>query len=159
MRVVQEATSDDPEPMTATDEFDPFTRTQQRRFEQLLAGGASPAAACQNLSVPLDVLWATIDRDDRFVKRCHRILESLNENVRSAIYLSAMKGRVTAQSNWLRLMQMEERQEDRDMKRKGAREPKGAVQRRASQLSLLFGRWVEQCKPERGAAGDLESQI
>jgi hypothetical protein len=148
-----ETTSDDPSPLTATDEFDPFTRPQQREFEKLLSGGLSPAAACAKLDVPLDVLWATIDCDDRFVKRCRRILEALNENVRSAIYLAAMNGKVAAQTNWLRLMQMEENHEERAVDRKGTKDPREALQRRAHQLSLLFGRW--SVRP----TGDLESQM
>jgi hypothetical protein len=146
--------------MTTTDLFDPLTRAQQREFEKLLANGASPAAACKKLDVPLDVLWVTIDGDDRFVKRCQRVFESLNENVRAAIYQAAMQGKVTAQSNWLKLMQMEGEQEERSAKRKwAAGDSDAAVRQRAARLMALFRHWDEQAKAADEENSNLKSEI
>lgn len=67
--------------------------------------GASPAAACQKLEITLDDVAMTFDVEPAFEARCRKIHEALDENVKAALYQSAMKGTVAAQTLWMRLAQ------------------------------------------------------
>jgi hypothetical protein len=69
----------------------------------MIAAGGSPAAACEKLGVALEAVSVTLDADERFRKRINRIEQSLSENVKSALYRTAMKGNPSAQSQWLKL--------------------------------------------------------
>lgn len=69
---------------------------------QLLTRGASPAAACGQLAVSvLDVL-ATIELDEAFRQRLEQVNVLLSQNVAAALYRSAMKGSVSAQTFFLK---------------------------------------------------------
>lgn len=97
-----EVTSDSaPEAETWTEPV-PLTISQQKQFARLLAQGASPAAACATMSVPLDGACLSFETDPRFRKRLERVDQSLTDNVRAAVYRDAMKGKVPAQILWLK---------------------------------------------------------
>jgi hypothetical protein len=79
-----------------------LTRTEQRAFEKLVALGASTAGACTKIGIRLDAVWLTVATDERFRQRLEKVKESLDENVKAALYRSAMEGNVSAQTFWLR---------------------------------------------------------
>lgn len=79
-----------------------LTRDQQRSYLGLIAKGASPAGACQQLGLhPMSVAWTT-EEDERFRSLLHRVNELLSQNVAAALYRSAMEGSVPAQTFYLK---------------------------------------------------------
>ena len=97
-----EVTSDSaPETETWTEPV-PLTVSQQKQFAKLLTQGASPAAACAAIDVPLDAASLSFETDVRFRKRLERLYQSLTDNVRAAVYRDAMKGKGPAQTLWLK---------------------------------------------------------
>ncbi len=74
----------------------------QKEFVRLIAQGASPAAACSLLKVPVDCAYLTFECDQRFRKRLETVFLSLTDNVRAALYREAVKGKVAAQTFWLK---------------------------------------------------------
>ncbi len=64
--------------------------------------GASPQKACEELGVSYESARLTYMLDQRFRQRLDNALESRTDNVLTKTYHEAMKGKVTAQSLWLR---------------------------------------------------------
>lgn len=79
-----------------------LTPAEQESYLQLLARGASPAAACIQLGLPLIAVARTIERDDGFQSLLDRLNELLSQNVAAALYRSAMEGSVSAQQFYLK---------------------------------------------------------
>ncbi|WP_437229944.1 hypothetical protein SH661x_001702 [Planctomicrobium sp. SH661] len=84
-----------------TSQFDP---QQRESFLLLLARGASPSGACKELNISLVTVAELIEQDEEFRKLLARVNELLSQNVAAALYRSAMEGKVTAQTfyvkNW-----------------------------------------------------------
>ncbi|MFN0199340.1 MAG: hypothetical protein ACKVT0_21530 [Planctomycetaceae bacterium] len=78
-----------------------LTADEQQSFLDFLLRGASPAGACTELGLSLDVVERTRDRDDSFREQLELTIVTLSQNVLSALYRTAMKGSVTAQKFWL----------------------------------------------------------
>jgi hypothetical protein len=74
----------------------------QKELIRLLSLGASPAAACESLSISFQDALLTFETDNRFRARLEQIHHSLTENIRAALYREGMKGNVTAQTYWLK---------------------------------------------------------
>lgn len=79
-----------------------FSHAEQEELLVWLHKGASPAAACAQLSQPVEKFWRTLQHDREFSDAFQRLYDTLSQNVLSALYQSAMKGNVTAQQFWLR---------------------------------------------------------
>lgn len=69
---------------------------------ELLAKGASPAAACQHLGVPVSAFLHSLADDPAFREALADVNEILTRNVVAALYQAAMKGSIPAQTLWLR---------------------------------------------------------
>ncbi|WP_437206740.1 hypothetical protein [Planctomicrobium sp. SH664] len=88
--------------MLFTGEAPRLSREQQSQYLQLLARGASPAAACLQLGIsPLSVTSLTED-DDSFRSSLAGIQRLMSENVAAALYRAAMEGSVAAQTFYLK---------------------------------------------------------
>lgn len=57
---------------------------------------------CQKLFLSMSDVAETLNQDDEFRRLWQEIDQSLSQNVVSALYQSAMKGSVTAQTFWLK---------------------------------------------------------
>ena len=75
---------------------------QQQDFLDLIAKGASPAAACQRLGIPVITYAQTIETDDPFRQQLRHVQSLLSQNVAAALYRAAMEGNVTAMTSWLK---------------------------------------------------------
>ncbi len=75
---------------------------EQQEILDLVLRGASPAAACLRLNVSFDRLYRTLEADPEFRRRWDELLEMLSQNVAAALYQTALKGNVTAQTFFLR---------------------------------------------------------
>lgn len=79
-----------------------LTRHQQQVYLNLIAKGASPAGACQQLGIsPMSVVL-TEEQDECFALFLKRVNELLSQNVAAALYRSAMEGSVAAQTFYLK---------------------------------------------------------
>ena len=79
-----------------------LSRAQQEQYLDLLARGASSLAACERLGVSAVDVQATLERDDVFRER-HALAQALlRQNVATALYRSAMKNNVSAQTSFLK---------------------------------------------------------
>ncbi|MBX3442903.1 MAG: hypothetical protein KF774_10895 [Planctomyces sp.] len=83
----------------------PLTRRQQNAFLKLAALGGSPAAVCQKLGLELEQVSRTLAADSEFRRRTEDVRRTQYENVRAALYRSAMEGNVSAQTLFIRLEQ------------------------------------------------------
>lgn len=88
-----------------------LSRDQRNYILQLLLRGASPAAACAQLTLPLIAYARTLREDPDFRARIREVTAALSQNVAAALYRAAMQGNVTAQTTWLRLRPPPEWQE------------------------------------------------
>ncbi|HWL08701.1 MAG TPA: hypothetical protein VNQ76_09860 [Planctomicrobium sp.] len=79
-----------------------LTNEQQTEYRKLLAKGASPAGACQQLGFDLSMVAATMEQNDQFRAILTRVQELLSQNVAAALYRSAMEGSVSAQTFYLK---------------------------------------------------------
>ncbi|MCA8993397.1 MAG: hypothetical protein KDA88_15520 [Planctomycetaceae bacterium] len=79
-----------------------FDEQLQREYLQLLARGASPAAACMQLNLSVTVVLNRITTDETFRDRLDQIHNVLSQNVAAALYRSAMEGSVSAQTFFLK---------------------------------------------------------
>jgi hypothetical protein len=79
-----------------------LSEDQRELFLSWLAKGASPTMVCQKLFLSMSDVAETLNQDDEFRRRWQEIDETLSQNVVSALYQSAMKGSVTAQTFWLK---------------------------------------------------------
>ncbi len=88
----------------AVDAGDPncFSAELQAEYLQLLARGASPAAACMQLNLPVMSVLNQITTDETFRSRLDQIHNVLSQNVAAALYRSAMEGSVSAQTFFLK---------------------------------------------------------
>jgi hypothetical protein len=75
---------------------------QQKQFVRLVLQGAAPSGVCITLGVPLESVQLTCETDARFRGQITRLCEALTDNVRAAIYRTALKGNVSAQTLWLK---------------------------------------------------------
>lgn len=75
---------------------------QQEQFLDLLARGASSLGACERLGVSAVDVQATLERDDVFRERHALVERLLHQNVATALYRSAMKNNVSAQTSYLK---------------------------------------------------------
>jgi len=91
-------------PPTPADAASPETLTDDRleAVRRLILNGASPAGACRQLGISLDAYLAANDADAEVFERRLRDQETLSQNVAAALYRSAMKGSVPAQTFYLR---------------------------------------------------------
>jgi hypothetical protein len=64
--------------------------------------GASPAGACQQLGVPIEQFWQTVQHQPAFARRLQQAFDTLSLNVLAVLYQAAMKGQTSAQQFWLR---------------------------------------------------------
>jgi len=85
-----------PDPSTLMDVL------QQQLYLTLLTKGASPAAACAQMGIPLPLVASTLEADEGFRQLFDRVHELLSQNVAAALYRSAMEGRVSAQTFYLK---------------------------------------------------------
>lgn len=79
-----------------------FSPELQAQYLQLLARGASPAAACMQLNLPVMSVLNQITTDATFRARLDQIHDVLSQNVAAALYRSAMEGSVSAQTFFLK---------------------------------------------------------
>lgn len=79
-----------------------FTSALQDEYLHLLARGASPAAACLQLNLPVTLVLNHINTDAGFRDRLDQIHDVLSQNVAAALYRSAMEGSVSAQTFFLK---------------------------------------------------------
>jgi hypothetical protein len=79
-----------------------LSSNDQQSLLALLAKGASPAAACQHLRLPVTTYNHTIDTDDTFRRQLDHIQTLLSQNVAASLYRTAMEGNVTAMTFWLK---------------------------------------------------------
>lgn len=82
---------------------EPLPDRLQQAVIDLLFRGASPAAACGQLGVPVETLLRTINDDPEFARRTGDVTSVLSGNVMAMLYRTAMDGNVSAQSSWLKL--------------------------------------------------------
>lgn len=80
----------------------PMTDEQQAAYLYLLAKGASPAAACEKLGLSLVTVAEHIERHERFRSLLARVNALLSQNVAAALYRSAMEGKVSAQTFYVK---------------------------------------------------------
>ncbi|MFG0295991.1 MAG: hypothetical protein ACF8PG_08810 [Maioricimonas sp. JB045] len=64
--------------------------------------GASPAAACLQLGLPVGNVLRTMEQQPEFRERQRQVRELLSQNVAAALYRAAMEGSVSAQSFYLK---------------------------------------------------------
>jgi len=74
----------------------------QRAYLELLLRGASPAAACQQLQLDLFVVMEAIAEDEEFRIKVDAVYDALSQNVAARLYQEAMKGSVSAMTQWLK---------------------------------------------------------
>ncbi len=86
-----------------TEEFSPFSQTQQSAVLDLLYRGASPAAACAQVGVSVEAFLHTVNEEAGFRTRVREITGVLSGNVMAVLYRTAMEGNVSAQQAWLKL--------------------------------------------------------
>lgn len=79
-----------------------LNREQQQLYLNLIARGASPAGACQQLGLPPMSLVLTAEQDAAFAALLKRVKELLSQNVAAALYRAAMEGNVSAQTFYLK---------------------------------------------------------
>lgn len=79
-----------------------LTADQQEKYLQLIVKGASPAIACQEIGVPVAAVLNTLERDRVFPRQMAQVHVLLSQNVLAALYRSALKGSVPAQTLWLK---------------------------------------------------------
>jgi hypothetical protein len=79
-----------------------MAEAEQHAFLLLMARGASPSVACQQLGISLPRLAASLEEDDLFCRRLERVKELLSQNVAAALYRCAMEGSVAAQTFYLK---------------------------------------------------------
>jgi hypothetical protein len=79
-----------------------LTGDQQQALLALLSKGASAAAACRQLGLPVENFWHTLHRNASFAAALQQAFDTLSHNVLSVLYQTAMKGNVTAQQFWLK---------------------------------------------------------
>lgn len=100
------STTASPPPEPAGPATDPgpveFTAALQDEYLHLLSRGASPAAACLQLNLPVTVVPNHINTNANFRDRLDQIHDVLSQNVAAALYRSAMEGSVSAQTFFLK---------------------------------------------------------
>ncbi|REJ76527.1 MAG: hypothetical protein DWQ34_12665 [Planctomycetota bacterium] len=70
----------------------------------MITRGGSPAVACKTLGVSLTSVLITREEDESFRSQIEQVESALRENVLAAVYRSAMEGKVTAQTLYLRFL-------------------------------------------------------
>jgi hypothetical protein len=75
---------------------------RQEALVALLTRGASPFAACRELDLPYAAYVETFAVSAAFRARIAEVRRILSENVVAAMYQTAMKGSVPAQTAWLK---------------------------------------------------------
>jgi hypothetical protein len=75
---------------------------EQAEFCELLSRGVSRSAACRQLGVSYDSFLRTQQEDPEFARLVQLARQVADENVEMALYKSAMEGKVTAQTFWLK---------------------------------------------------------
>ncbi|MFG0331861.1 MAG: hypothetical protein ACF8TS_00740 [Maioricimonas sp. JB049] len=89
-------------PVLAGGEGNGLSDAEQEEYLQLMLRGASPAAACLQLGLPVGNILRTMERQPEFRERLRQVRELLSQNVAAALYRAAMEGSVSAQSFYLK---------------------------------------------------------
>lgn len=110
-----------------------LTRKQQDEYLTLLTKGASPAAACQKMSVSITAVLITMEQSPRFRARATAVSDVLSQNVAAQLYQTAMKGSVTAQTFYLRNQPPPEWPEEEEPKKDA--KPKSSLKMTDEQLA------------------------
>jgi len=79
-----------------------LSEEDRRAYLELLLRGASPAVACQQLNLDLFTVVEAVADDDDFRMEVDAVYDALSQNVAARLYQEAMKGSVTAMTNWLK---------------------------------------------------------
>ena len=79
-----------------------LTPEQKKSFLHLFSRGASPSAASRELGVPVSLFLQAVIEDDEFRAEWEKVNTTLSQNVVAALYRSAMEGKVSAQTYWLK---------------------------------------------------------
>jgi hypothetical protein len=87
---------------TAPTEDRLLSEEAQRLVLEFMQRGASPAGACQQIGATIETFWNTIQCSPPFEHALQLVFDSLSQNVAAALYQSAMKGTVAAQTLWLK---------------------------------------------------------
>ncbi|QDU41085.1 hypothetical protein Mal4_54500 [Maioricimonas rarisocia] len=92
----------EPLPVLAGHEANCLSDPEQEGYLQLMLRGASPAAACLQLELPVGNVLRTMEQQPEFRERLRQVRELLSQNVAAALYRAAMEGSVSAQSFYLK---------------------------------------------------------
>ena len=98
------ATGDEASLLIPLDAAQPLGKSEQTEYVRLITRGASPAAACRSLRISLTSVLLTREQDKSFRAQIELAESALRDNVLAAVYRSAMEGKVTAQTFYLRFL-------------------------------------------------------
>lgn len=79
-----------------------MSEEDREAYVQMLLRGASPAGACQQLKLDLFVVLEAIAEDEPFRELVEKVTDVLSQNVAARLYQEAMKGNVSAMTQWLK---------------------------------------------------------